>query len=194
MDQNRQVPDDEIIRLLGRLKEAGPEYPAHLQAGRRAAILAGLALLPAAAGGLAAGGSWIAHLIKIVKAMSVIDKIILGVELVAVTGLTTYGAVNAYVYRNALRQLLFPSAAQTPFPTLSVPVASDTESATEALTPTPTPTGTLTLTVEPIQTVTPLRLPNTPRPATPVPHISPKPAQPTPTHGLHLGQTKTPKP
>ena len=139
--------EQEVIELLGRLREAGPEYPAQLQARRRAAILASLAVVPVAATGLM-GISWIAKLVKIIKAMSFIDKIILGVEVAAITGLTAYGAANAYIYRNVIIQLLLPSS-NTPFPTLSVPSTlgvNGTPGAPGQGSETPTPSATLSVT------------------------------------------------
>ena len=143
MDQFGKNQDDEVIKLLGKLKDAGPEYPPRLYAARRAAVLAALVVLPFAG---AVAVSWFARLVKLVKSMGVIDKIVLAAEVTAVTGLTVYGAVTAYTYRDAIKQLLLPGAGNaTPFPSLSVPV--DTLAPVQPTltgSETPTPTGTLT--------------------------------------------------
>ena len=41
MDQFGNDQDSEIVELLGRLRETGPEYPPRLYAARRATIMAG---------------------------------------------------------------------------------------------------------------------------------------------------------
>ena len=149
MKLGRQDQDDEIIRLLGQLRDTGPEYPSSLFSKRRAAVMAAFAALNL--GAAAAGLSLLAHLVKIIKAMGVVEKIILGVEVAAVTGLTAYGAATAYVYRNEIRQVIESNLGiqtNTPFPSLAPPVGgSGGSSATEPVaigTPsvTPTPTGT----------------------------------------------------
>ena len=51
--------------------------------------------------------------------MGVVEKVILGVEVAAVTGMTAYGAVTAYIYRDQIRQALetrFGVVTDTPFP------------------------------------------------------------------------------
>jgi hypothetical protein len=189
MNRQSRNPDQDIIDLLGKMKETGPEYPPRMMADRRAAVMASLAVVPAV--GLLAI-PWIARLVKMIKAMAFIDKVILTVEVAAITGLTGYGAVTAYQYRYQLQQLLFPSSIRTPFPTLSVPPtlnpAAQTSSAMETATagtetPTPTVTPLATWTVIPGYTPgAPVIQPS----STPVP---PKQLQATPTHGLHLGQT-----
>ena len=198
MDQEQPERDEELVRRLGNLKAVSPEYPAHLRAGRRAAVLAGLAAIPV--GGSAA--SLLARFAKFFKAMGPVDKVILTVEVAAVTGLTTYGAVSAYIYRDALKQLLIPSAVHTPFPTLSIPLQSE-ETETEASTrATPTATVTATLTPTPLFGQASTRAagsqeaPGQPQaPDTAVPLNPTSPPKPTATRGgLHLGQTKTPKP
>ncbi|MGE5073834.1 MAG: hypothetical protein ACM3MF_10430 [Anaerolineae bacterium] len=191
MDKFGKNQDEEVIKLLGKLKNAGPEYPPRLYAARRAAVIAGLVALPLAG---AAAASWFARLVKLVKSMGMIDKIVLAAEVTAVTGLTVYGAVTAYTYRDAIKQLLLPGAGNaTPFPSLSAPVntlppVQPTLTGSE----TPTPTGTLT--------AVPPAIAETPQPGqTQVVNPTEPPtqaaAQPTKTNpGLHLGQTKTPSP
>ena len=200
MNMNRQGrnPEQDIIDLLGKMKDTGPEYPPRLWADRRAAVLAGLAVVPVATGLMAI--PWIARLIKLIKGMAFIDKVILTVEVAAITGLTGYGAVTAYQYRYQLQQLLFPSAVHTPFPTLSVPPtpppAQQTNSAMEtatAGTATPTPTVTPLATWTGLAGYTPQAPGYTPQaPATPLP---PQPTNPPPQAtdaGHHYGQTATP--
>ncbi len=145
MDRGRNDQDDEIVRLLGKLRDTGPEYPERLYGPRRTAVLAGLVALQL--GGAAAGLSLFAKLANLVKGMGIVEKIILGVEVAAVTSMTVYGATEAYIYRDQLKQLLLPpTAISSPFPSLSVPsAASETEAAlTETATPTPSPTGSVT--------------------------------------------------
>ena len=208
MQPRGMTPEQNVVRLLGQLRDASPEYPARLQAQRRAAVLAGLAAIPVATGLLAI--PWIARLVKLIKAMGFIDKVILAVEVATITGLTGYGAVTAYQYRYQLQQLLFPSGPQTPFPTLSIPPTNTPVPPTEPRgTGTPTPTGTLLPTIPPLFTQPVFGTPVPGIQSTPLPPIPPqvtnpppqptnqppKPPKPTRTPpGLHLGQTKTPKP
>ncbi len=201
--------DRQVIDLLGKLRDAGPEYPPQLMSKRRAAVLASLALLPLAAGALV-GVSWIDRLIKLIKGMSLIDKIVLGVEVAAITGLTGYGAVNAYIYRDVLKQMLLP-AANTPFPTLSVPSTlsggqnqgpnAGTPGGTGTPTGTPTPFPTWTGIASPPPTNVPLNgtpvpptsvAPTNPPKPTPVPHGTKAGFTPKPERSPHPG--KTPKP
>jgi hypothetical protein len=186
MDQFGKNQDDEVIKLLGKLKNAGPDYPPRLYAARRAAVLAALIALPFAG---AVAVSWFARLVKLVKSMGVIDKIVLAAEVTAVTGLTVYGAVTAYTYRDAIKQLILPGSGNvTPFPSLSVPV--DTLGPLQpTLTGSETPTPTGTLTPIPLIAETP-GSGNTQVVNPTQPPISAPPTKP----GLHLGQTKTPKP
>lgn len=186
MNFGRNDQDDEVIRLLGRLKEAGPEYPSSLYSQRRAAVLAGFAALNL--GVAAAGLTLFAQIAKILKGMGLIEKIILGVEVAAVSGLTTYGAITAYQYRNELKQLLFPTtqSAETPFPSLSIssPLPPTEEVLGEG---TPTPTGTLTITPQPELTPEAAKPGNTPNAqATQGSASNP---EPTEGPGRHLGQT-----
>ena len=153
MNIRRQDQDDEVIRLLGKLNDAAPVYPSSMFNNRRAAVMAAFAALNL--GAATAGLGLIAHLVKVIKAMGVVEKVILGVEVAAVTGMTAYGAATAYVYRDQIRQVLEANlgiVTNTPFPSLSVPAGGFSAGATEAAltetpTPTPTPTGTLYYTV-----------------------------------------------
>jgi len=208
MNFGRKDQEDEVIRLLGRLKDAAPEYPANMYSRRRASVMAGFVALHL--GASIAGLSLLAQLAKILKGMGIVEKIILGVEVAAVTGLTGYGAVTAYVYRDQLKEMLFPSSlsGETPFPSLSIPSplsateqsASATSIAAETGTVTATVTPLFTLEVPPTEASNPGNPISTPAPIQPPPTSKPPPPptnqpppQPTRTHGLHLGQTKTPQ-
>jgi len=189
MDRAEKDQDTEIVELLGRLKEAGPAYPPRLYTARRAAVIATLAALPI--GGAIAIGVF-AKLVNVVKGMSVIDKIILGVEVAAITAATAYGATAAYIYRHELQALLFPEPTTT-IPTLAPPQeGSPVPGAPGFVSPVPeeTPSGTVT----PVPTGT-ILLTDTNVPAGDQPAPTQVPAQPTRTNpGLHLGQTRTPRP
>src|SRR5512142_2802111 len=122
MNFGRQDQDDEVIRLLGKLRDSGPEYPSSMFSKRRAAVMAAFAALNL--GASVAGLSLLAHLAKIIKAMGVVEKIILGVEVAAVTGLTVAGAATAYKYRDNIQQILQSNlgiVTSTPWPSLSAP-------------------------------------------------------------------------
>ena len=73
MNHKQQGRDQELIRLLGMLNQDGPEYPDHLRAKRRAAVLAGVIALPVATAMVHA--SWFAHLAKVVTNIVLLDKI-----------------------------------------------------------------------------------------------------------------------
>ena len=176
--------DNEIVELLGKLRDAGPEYPPHLYAARRAALIAALAALPI--GGVLAV-SLFTKLAHVIKGMSVIDKIILGVEVAAITGVSAYGAAAAYIYRDQLKTLLLGTSTvvstntSEPIPTLSteapvLPIAEETPLGT------PTVTGTVFVT-------------DTNKPAQNQPQPQPAETQPPPDQGnpgLHLGNTPKP--
>lgn len=185
MDRFGNDQDTEIVELLGRLKETGPEYPPRLYAARRAAVIAALAALPI--GGALAVGLF-AKLAGVVKSMSVVDKIVLALELTAITGVTALGAATAYVYRDQLKTMLFPPKPTTTIGTLAPLSTSSPEPALPVFggTPseTPTPTGTIYLT----DTNLP---PGDQQPA----ETQAPPVKATPTNpGNHYGQTEQPPP
>lgn len=191
MDFRTQDQDEEVIRLLGKLKDVGPEYPHSMYTERRMVVLAGLAALNLGAG--VAGLTLLGHLVKIIKGMGIVEKIILGAEVAAVTGMTAYGAATAYIHRDEIGQLLrqnFETITSTPFPTLSasgvgVSPAVATEEA--LLTGTPTPTGSVTPTGTLLYTDTPV--PGAPGGG------SVAQATPTEPPGNRYGNTtRTPKP
>ncbi len=195
MKLGRQDQDDEIIRLLGQMRDTGPEYPSSLFSKRRAAVMAAFAALNL--GAATAGLSLLAHLVKIIKGMGMIEKIILAVEVTAVTGLTAYGAATAYVYRNEIRQAIESNlgiSTNTPFPSLVAPSSGGGgASATEFVgtgTPssTPSPTGTLLYFTptsgggNPANTsIPPTQVQSTPAPPTVAPPTQVPPTQPPPT-------------
>ncbi len=150
MDHFGNDQDRQIVELLGRLKDTGPEYPPRLYQARRASILAALAALPL---GGAAALSLFGKLSHMVKAMSVVDKAILAVEVVAITGMSAVGAAAAYIYRDELKALILsavPTANVTPFPSLAPPSTEPvqpTPEATPSESATPSPTGTILFTV-----------------------------------------------
>ncbi len=194
MNFGMQDQDEEVIRLLSKLKDTGPEYPHSMYTERRTAVLAGLVALNLGAG--VAGLTLLGHLFKIIKGMGIVEKIILGVEVAAVTGMTAYGAATAYIHRDEIGQLLrqnFETITTTPWPTLAAPgvgvgvspaVATEEALLTGTPTPsaTPSPTGTLFYT-------------DTPEPgggggsnSTPGAPNQPEPTNP----GNHYGQTENP--
>lgn len=176
MNFGRKDQDDEVIRLLGKLKDSGPDYPSNLFTRRRAAVMAGFAALHL--GASVVGLTLFAQLVKMIKAMGVVEKIVLAAEVVTVTSMTTYGAIEAYTYRNQLRQMLFPSSisSNTPFPTLSVPLlVPPSEQAVGEGTATPVPSGTVTATAEAFPTWTQQVIQQPANTAV----VQPPPAQPT---------------
>ncbi len=200
MNFGRRNQDDEVIRLLGQLKDSGPDYPSSLYTRRRAAVMAAFAALHL--GAAAVGLTLFAQIAKMIKAMGVVEKIILAAEVATVTGMTTYGAIEAYVYRDQLKDLLFPTSlsSNTPFPSLSIPSLIPSEQAGEE-TATPVPSGTVTATAEPFPTWTQQVIQqsgNTPAAvATQAQQQQPPPPKPTKcgNSGNCYGKTtRTPKP
>lgn len=178
--------EQDIIRLLNRWGKRGFVYPSKLQSKRRSAFLAaGASLLLHGAGkggGTSGGESLSATSHGAAVPMAAATKVTLGILSTVILGLSSYVGAIVYENRDAIRDFIrgeIPTLVQespTPLPT-------GTAIFTPTLiteTPTPSPTGTLgiigiTGTVE-----------NQDGGATP---------QSTPTKpGLHIGQTKTPKP
>ena len=188
MNDPRQINQSELFELLGQLKNKKVEYPDELLAARRAGFIAQINAIPTipqggqggsggsggagssgSSGGL--GGSTIpgasAHAIE-----TVLGYVLAG-------AVTILAGTVAYVYQDEIRDLINPPAptveiidSEAPTPTpVSTPISTDTEI--------PTPTIIIT-------TATP--------PAGDEETTSSQ-AEPTNTNpGLHLGQTKTPKP
>lgn len=181
MDHFGNDQDKEIVELLGRLSQTGPEYPPRLFAARRAAVIATLAALPFAG---AAAVSLFGKLASTVKAMSIIDKVILGVEVAAITGVTAAGAALAYVYRDELKSLIqsvptaiiAPVPSVQPIPTLSVSTEPVLPTLEATPSESPTPTGTIYITDTNVPT------------GDQEPGATPEGTKP----GLHLGQTPHP--
>jgi hypothetical protein len=152
-------------------------------AARRAAVLAALAALPI---GGAIAISLFSKLAAVVKSMSVVDKIVLGLEVAAITGVTAYGATAAYIYRDELEALLFPAPTAVNTSTSIPPVLSPVPvipAFGETPSGTPTPTGTL------VYYGTDTSLP----PGDQEPDATPVIADDSTHPGLHLGQTKVPR-
>ena len=176
----KDLYDQDVIHLLEEWKEREVPYPSGLQDKRREAFLAlGLSALPLGAGlAKAAGEATVQSTVHAASLpMTLGMKITLGFLSTLVVGLSSYLGITAYENRDALRDFLRGGT-----PTISLvypsPYGIEPALATPAYlstaTPfaTPSPTGTL------IPTATneedPLATPTAP--------------------GLHLGQTKTPKP
>jgi hypothetical protein len=188
----KNLKDKDIINLLSRLKAAGPEYPDDLLSKRRAAfIAAGAAVLGGGAGGAASGGGGGAasaggsgHAGTAMAGMSQIDKFVIALEVIVLTGMTSYLAVTAYVNRDYLKNLLFPS---TPTAAMVQPVSTNITGSPESTASLiPTDTGTPTPTLTPEDTPTAVFGANN----TPQPEYQPPPSSTNP--GLHLGQTPHP--
>ncbi len=200
MDPSEQDQDKALIDLLGKLKDGSPEYPRQLRTARRASLLASLAAVPTVHGVLG-GASLLSRFLKMFKALGMMEKIVVVAELLAVVGLTSYGAVAAYRYRYVLQRLLFPVAASaTPFPTLSIPSPAPQREILPAVSAVSAPTETPTMTVTPFALWT--AQPGGAREEQPQPPLAtqapaneqkPVQVQPTATRGLRLGQTKTPE-
>ncbi len=187
---NRNLKDQDVIKLLSRLKTSEAKYPPDLLSKRRAGFMAGIAALlggsVAGGGGGGAGGTASAagsggHAGTAMAGMSQVDKLIIALEVVVLTGMTSYLGVTAYENRDYLKSLLFPTT-----PTVAQaapPVFPLSTESTASLLPTigtPTPTGTLDTTMTAAETDESASQPEeTPQPDNTVP-------------GLHLGQTKNP--
>ncbi len=180
MNRTGNLRDQDILKLLARLRGNNPKYPPNLLSKRRAAFVASIAVLGAATSSIAlpageSSGSLFA-------AMGVLDKIVLAVELFTLTVVTALIADTAYINRDVLKNLLFPGtptvvqSVQNPTTTDIVPTASEiptTATSTLLAEETPAPTDE-----------------NNGANETPQPPQVPQPTKP----GLHLGQTGTPGP
>lgn len=174
----KDMQDQEVIRLLKRWKEGELSYPAGLQEKRRDAFLAFGASLLTIEAGLDLADKSIAqagHAANLPMTLGM--KLTLGFLSAVVVGISTYLGITVYENRDTLRDFL-----QGGMPTYTLTSLPIHPSGTSFLAPiaptlgTPTPTATLPVT------------------ATPIIDESTNP-QTTPTKpGLHLGQTKTPKP
>jgi hypothetical protein len=98
MNHFAYAQEDELIkRLLGKLKEAGPEYPPRLFEARRAAVLASMRV-PAIT--CLVGGSWFGRLTRPIRSMALIDKILTGARRLAHlngTGSKRSGQIHPYI-------------------------------------------------------------------------------------------------
>lgn len=177
----KDYQDQDVIRLLERLKERESAYPTGLQEKRREAYLA----LGASALTLHVGLDHVAgealsqagHAANLPMTLGM--KLTLGFLSTAIVGLSTYLGITVYENRDALRDFLqggSPTAVWvSPSPSPSIiqnQVSTPTFLSTSTPIATPSPTGTI--------------LP--PEPGEAGPNATPtKP-------GWHYGQTKTPKP
>ncbi|MCL4528824.1 MAG: hypothetical protein M1282_05375 [Chloroflexi bacterium] len=170
----RNLKDKDIVNLLSRVKDAEAQYPSDLLSKRRARFMGAIALM----GVSVRAGSGVGHTGAPATAMTLMDKVIIAIELVILGSLTAYLAATAYANRDYLKQLLFPSAptAVQAMPTFfSIPTEL-TISPIPTVTGTPTPTGTFEA---------------VPTPAIGGGGATPQPPPVKPTKpGLHLGQTK----
>ena len=170
--EKKALNDKDVANLLSRFKNAEVKYPADLLSKRRARFISGAAALK---GGSIHAGSGAGHAGMHPTALTLMDKVIIAIELAVLTSLTAYLAAAAYANRDYLKHLLFPST-PTAVQAVQPPYFSGSAEPTVSsiLTGTPTPTGTLE--------------------STPVPAgegATPQIVQPT-NPGLHLGQTKNP--
>lgn len=192
MTDNRPLRDEDLVALLGQLKHTDSEYPPGLQSKRREAFLAMIAVptfIPGDVSAPAQQAAQVGHAANAAHAaeaaMSVGMKVTLGVLSTVVVGLSAYVGGMVYDRRDAIADWL---AGRTPTAVWEAPSPSDTSAAS-------TPEPSLTPLV-PTESVTPtFEVSETPVPAgNPVTTVQP-PVSPTETHpGLHLGQTKTPRP
>jgi len=169
-----------IHSLLGQLKSSG-EYPPELLKARRSQYLK-------RAADLGMGAALSAKALAILKA-SLASTLELALQValsVMVAGLAVTASV---VYKDEILEFFSPNhggiTASEVAPLVVTPTPMPEE--TETLIPVETSTATDTFGFTPTPTATPTQAINNPE--------NPAPSAPTPTNpGLHLGQTKTPKP
>ncbi len=182
----RNLNDQDVISLLSRLKASDAKYPPDLLSKRRAGFMAGIVTLlggtaasghGGGAGGAASAGGSSSHAGAAIVGVSQIDKLVIALEVIVLTGMTAYLGVTAYDNRDYLKNLLFPG---TPTAVQVAPSIEPTASLISAITGTPTPTETLELTITSTGTGESISQPEeTPQPG-------------DTGSGLHLGQTKNP--
>jgi hypothetical protein len=194
VSKNRELREQDIVNLLGRWKDRKYPYPSAMQEKRRAAFLASAAAL--LIGGLKAGlaaKSLSASAHGSAAPMTAGMKITLGILSTAIIGVSSYVGVILYNERDTLIDLLRGE----PTATLSIAAPTSasggaTAASTPSLTATPTPTTSATALSE----ATPTQ--NNYQPvasSTPLPPATlTKPVATSTKPGLHVGQTKTPKP
>jgi hypothetical protein len=176
----KEMREKEVIHLLERLKEQESSYPEELRRKRREAFLAmGLSAAPHA--GLAGlTGHAGAHAAHAGASMTLGMKVTLGILSTIILGMSTYLGVELYVNHETLLDWL---AGGTPTQVWMTPTPIMNGS-NQLPTGTPFPSATLV----PTLTATPTFASQTLSP-------SGDEVQGTPTRpGLHLGQTKTPRP
>ncbi len=198
MNDRQQLNQSELIALLGQLKNKKAQYPAELQVARRAAFVAQIQAinLPSHGGGqqggqgyggqdASAGSQFMgapAHAIE-----TALQYVLAGLVAVMV-------GTAAYVYQDEIRDFINPPTPAIEMIDTAAPTLTPLNTATEIPSDTPTPT---------IAVSTPTPNKDDGQPIVPTPTLEPAPTQPPPTQpppptptnpGLHLGQTKTPKP
>lgn len=169
-----ELQEQDVTRLLERIKERETSYPPEMQQKRREAFLAlGAIGLSGAGLGETAGG--VAQ--TATAPMTIGMKVTLGILSTMIVALSTYLGVALYENRDALRDLL-----QGGSPTavlVSPPPSVKTADATPDFLATGTPNQTATPTITPMPTL--------PGGENGYPVTATKP-------GWHYGQTKTPRP
>jgi hypothetical protein len=216
MSDRKQLDQRELFSLLGQLKNKEAQYPAALLAARRAGFVAQVAALPTtpltgqggssgssssgssgsstgSGGSAGSGGSSVlgapAHAIE-----TALQYVLAGI-------LTVMAGTVAYVYQDEIRDLLNPPAPTAEVIDFEPPTATPVDTSTAIPTSTPSPTVIVTFAQPTDENGLPVATPTvvvpTPEPPTEPPTEPPPPTDPPPTPtdpGLHLGQTKTPKP
>ena len=193
---NRPVNLSDITTLLANLKAREAEYPASLLAARRAEFLKNVAGLqmhqgqgPSNVNGQGGTPSATNNASPAAKSLGsglhTASQTLNGILYAVVGVLTTIILAEAgYLYREEIREFFIPGSRDV----VSTEIYSPPPEASETpISPSPSPTVTGTITKAPILPTT--KPDQTPQPATTLDPLI------TPTDpGLHLGQTKTPKP
>lgn len=202
MSRNRELSEQDIIRLLGRWKERSYPYPAGMKEKRRSAFLAAASAL--LAGGLAGGLAKATLAGKSISTsggghaatapMTAGMKVTLGILSTVIIAVSSYLGVVIYNERDTLIDFLFGKG--TPTPIMVVPTNSASSPNGSAGTPTSSPTATPTPSVTMSPTFPPTTSPGQNFVASPTvaPSATPIPPPTSTKPGLHVGQTRTPKP
>lgn len=194
MSDRRQINQSEVFELLGQLKNKKVEYPEELLAARRAGFIAlvnTIQVIPQSGSGQGgsgsssgsgssggsggSSGSGFSGSSTIPGASAHALETVLGYVLAG--AVTVLAGTVAYVYQDEIRDLINP-----PAPTVEM---------IDSVEPTPTPVSTATEIPTPTIVVTTA----TPPPPDKDGQTTSSEPEPTKTNpGLHLGNTKTPKP
>jgi hypothetical protein len=215
MSDRRQINQSEVFELLGQLKNKKVEYPDELLAARRAGFIAlvnTIQVIPQSGSGQGGSGSssgsggsggtsgsGISGSSTIPGASAHALETVLGYVLAG--AVTVLAGTVAYVYQDEIRDLLNPPAPTAEVIDFEPPTATPVDTSTAIPTSTPSPTVIVTFAQPTDENGLPVATPTvvvpTPEPPTEPPTEPPPPTDPPPTPtdpGLHLGQTKTPKP